>query len=145
MLRLKTFFRLVIVAQLLVASLVFPTLHSHFIGDHDHESDGIHRHGMVHAHFLMSLAGGESRTSGIHHDGREFDEDGNEIGLVALTSHKLKDSDQRFHKQLYFIDDQQRHVVVATFFRAMVGKPDSPPHLPEFQFLGSPRSPPSFV
>lgn len=145
MLGLKTFFRLLVVAHLLVASLVFPTLHSHFSGDHDHETDQILRHGTVHAHFLRSLAGGESRTSGIRHEGRGFDEDGNQIGLVALTSPKLKDSDQRFHKQLYFIDDPQRHGVVAAFFHGVVAKPDSPPHLPEFQFLGSPRSPPSFV
>jgi hypothetical protein len=55
---------------------------------------------MVHAHFLVSLAGGESRASSFYHEDREYDEDGNEIGLVALTSHKLKDSDQPFHKQL---------------------------------------------
>jgi hypothetical protein len=145
MLRLRIFFRLVIVAHLFVASLVFPTLHFHLVGDHDHESDEIQRHGMVHAHFLVSLAGSDSRASGIHHEDRGYNEDGNEIGLVALTSHKLKNSNQPFQKQLFFLDDHQRHVFVATFFRALVGKPDSPPHLPKFQFLGSPRSPPSFL
>lgn len=145
MLKLKAFFRLFIVAHLLVASLIFPTLHFHFVGDHDHESDEIHRHGMVHAHFLASLTSGESRTSGIHHEDGESSEHGGEIGLVTLTSHKLKDSDQPFHKQLYFLDNHQRQFTVATLFRAVVGKPDSPPRHPEFQFLGSPRSPPRFV
>jgi hypothetical protein len=67
MLRLKTFLRVIIVAHFLVVSLVFSTLHPHFIGYHDHESDEIHRHGMVHAHFLVSLASGDSRTFAIHH------------------------------------------------------------------------------
>jgi hypothetical protein len=142
MLRLDSFFKLAIVAHLILASLLLPTLHFHFAADHDHESDEIHRHETIHAHFLVSLAGSDT-APGIHHEDGESSS--NEIKLVALTSHKLKDSDQPFHKQLYFLDDQQRQVLVATFFRSVVGKPDSPPHIPEFQFLGSPRSPPSFV
>jgi hypothetical protein len=145
MLRLKSFFRLVVVANLLFASLLFPTLHFHFVNDHDHDSDGIHRHGIVHAHFLVSLADSDSRHPAIHHDDIESHEQGNEIDLVALTSQKANQSGQPFHKQLYFLDDEQRQLVIATFFRAVVIKPDPPPHFSEFYHLGSPRAPPRFI
>jgi hypothetical protein len=145
MLRLKTFLRVVIVAHLLVASLLFPTLHLHFIGDHDHESDEIHRHGMVHGHFLLSLADHDNGRSDIHHDDIEPHEQRNEIGLVALTSHKITGSNQPFQKQLYYLADQQRELVITIFLRAATVKPDSPPHTSEFRHHGSPRSPPRFV
>jgi hypothetical protein len=144
MLRLKSTFRLVIVANLLLASLFFPTLHFHPIDDHVHDSDAVHRHGIVHSHFLVSLAGSDNLTPGIHHDDIGSHEEGNEIALVGLTSPKVKGSDQPFQKQLYFLDDKQRQLVVATFSRRLVTKPDSPPHVSEFYHLGSPRSPPSF-
>ncbi len=145
MLGTKSAFRLAIVAHLVFASLLFPTLHLHLTDDHDHESDGIHRHGIVHAHFLVSLAGSNTAAPGIHHDDAQAYEDESEIGLVALTSHKLKPSDQPFNKQLYFLADRQRKIVVTTFFRAVAGKPDSPPHHRAFAYLGLPRSPPTFV
>jgi hypothetical protein len=145
MLSLKSFFRLATVANLLLASLLFPTLHFHFFGDHDHDSDGIHRHGIVHAHFLISLADNDNRTAGIHHDDTESHEQGNEIGLVALTPHKVKGSGQPFQKQLYYLADEQRQLVIATFLRAATAKPNSPPHVVEFRYLGSPRSPPRFI
>jgi hypothetical protein len=115
----------------------------HFIGDHDHESHEIHGHGIVHAHFLVTLA--DARQPGMHHDDMAAHEHDNEVGLVALTFHKVTGSDQPFHNQLYYLADQQRGLVIAEFFRAIVGKPDSPPHLSEFRYLGSPRSPPRFV
>jgi hypothetical protein len=145
MLRLKSFFRLAIVASLLLASLLFPTLHFHFTGDHDHDSEGVHRHGIAHAHFLVSLAGGDNQPHRIYHDGLESHEQDNEIGLVAVTSHKVKGSDQQFQKQLYFLNDPQRQLVIKTFFRALLSKPDSPPGELESRYLGSPRSPPRFV
>jgi hypothetical protein len=144
MLRLKSTFRLVIVANLLLASLLFPTLHFHPIDDHVHDSDAAHRHGIVHSHFLVSLAGSDNLTPGIHHDDVGSHEKGNEIALVGLTSPKVKGPDQPFQKQLYFLDDKQRRLGVTTFFRTLVTKPDLPPHLSEFYHLGSPRSPPSF-
>jgi len=145
MLRLKSFFRLVVVASLLFASLLFPTLHFHFTGDHDHDSAELHRHSIAHAHFLVSLAGGDNRLHGVHHDGLESHEQGDEISLVALTSHKLRASDQRFQKQLYFVSDKQRQLVITTFFRAVLSKPDSPPGESESRYLGYPRSPPRFL
>jgi hypothetical protein len=144
MLRLESRFRLVIVANLLLASLLFPTLHFHPGGDHVHDSDAAHRHGIVHSHFLVSLAGSDNRHPGIHHDDVESHEHGNEIALVGLTSHKVKGSDP-FQKQLYFLDNKQRQLVVTIFFRRLVTKPDSPPHFSESYHLGSPRSPPRFV
>lgn len=143
MLRLRSLIRSFIVANLLLAGLLFPALHIHFIGEHDHDTNEIHRHGIVHAHFLVALADG--RQPGIHHDDIASHEHGNEIGLVALTSHKVNGSDQPFHKQLYYLADQQRVLVITAFSRAIVGKPDSPPHLLESRYLGSPRSPPKFV
>jgi hypothetical protein len=145
MLRLKSSFRLVIVANLLLASILFPTFHFHPIDDHAHDSNEAHRHGIVHSHFVVSLAGSDNRHPGIHHDDVESHEHGNEIALVGLTSPKVKGSDQPFQKQLYFLDDEQRQPVVTTFFRTLVTKPDSPPHLSEFYYLGSPRSPPRFA
>lgn len=141
MLRLQSRFRLVIVANLLWASLLFPTLHFHPGDDHVHDSDAAHRHGIVHSHFIVSLSASDNRTPGIHHD----DVDSHEIALVGLTSPKVKGSDQPFQKQLYFLENKQRQLVVTTFFRTLVTKPDSPPHLSEFHHLGSPRSPPRFA
>jgi len=128
-----------------LASLLFPTLHFHLVDDHAHDSAGAHRHGIAHAHFLVSLADNDNRTPGIHHDDIESHEQGNEIGLVALTSHKVKGSDQPFQKQLYYLADEQRQLVITTFLRTATVKPDSPPHVSEFHHLGSPRSPPRFV
>jgi hypothetical protein len=145
MLGLKSFFRLAIVANLLFASLLFPTVHFHLVGDHAHDSDGAHRHGIVHAHFLVSLADNDNRTPGIHHDDIESQEQGNEIGLIALTSNKIKGSNQPFQKQLYYLTDEQRQLVITTFLRAATVMTDSPPHVSEFHHLGSPRSPPKFV
>lgn len=145
MLRLKSFFRLAIVANLLCASLLFPTLHFHLVDDHAHDSDGAHRHGIVHAHFLVSLSDNDNLTPGIHHDDIESQEQGNEIGLIALTSHKVRASDQPFQKRLYYLADEQRQLVITTLLRAATVKPDSPPHVSEFHHLGSPRSPPRFV
>lgn len=145
MLRLKSPVRLVIVANLLLASLFFPTLHLHPIDDHAHDSDTAHRHGIVHSHFVVALAGSDNRTPNIHHDDVGSHEQGNEIALVGLTPPKVKGSDQPFQKQLYFLDGKQRQLVVTTFFQTLVTKPDSPPHVSEFYHLGSPRSPPRFA
>jgi hypothetical protein len=145
MVAIKSVIRLAFVAHLVFASLLFPTLHLHLIDDHAHEADEIHRHGIVHAHFLVSLAGDHSAAPGIHHDAAQSYEDESEIRLVTLTSHKLKPSDQPFNKQLYLLTDRQRKIVVTTFFRAVAGKPDSPPHDRAFAYLGLPRSPPAFV
>jgi hypothetical protein len=143
--RLKSPFRLVIVANLLLVSLLFPTLHFHPVDEHAHDSDTAHRHGIVHSHFIVALAGSDNRAPGIHHDDVDSHEQGNEIALVGLTSSKVKGSDQPFQKQLYFLDDKQRRLAVTTFSRTLVTKPDSPPHLSEFYHLGSPRSPPRFA
>jgi hypothetical protein len=143
--KLKSLFRLAIVANLLLAIILFPTFHFHPVDDHAHDSDTVHRHGIVHSHFIVSLAGSDNLTPGIHHDDVGSHEHGNEIALVGLTSSKVKGSDQPFQKQLYFLDDKQRQLVVTTFFRTLVTKPDSPPHLSEFYHLGSPRSPPRFA
>ena len=145
MLRLKTFFRLVIVAHLFVASLVFPTLHFHLLGDHNHESEETHRHEIVHAHFFVSLAANNNGSSGIHHDDIAPHEQDNEIGLVAVSSQKITGSNQPFQKQLYYLADEQRQLVITTFFRAVTIKHESPPHGPGFYHPGSPRSPPNFI
>lgn len=143
MLSLKSFLRSALAAHLICASLLLPALHLHLVDDHRHDSGEIHRHRIVHAHFLNSLAQKDTGTAGFNRHSDESSADGNEIGLVTLTSHRSKDSDQPFHKQLYFLADGQRQVIVGPHFRAVAGKPDSPPRLPEFQFLGSPRSPPA--
>jgi hypothetical protein len=143
MLRLNPLSRLVIVANLLLASILFPTFHFHPVDEHAHDS-AAHRHGIVHSHFVVSLAGSDNQHPGIHHDDVESHEHGNEIALVGLTSHKVKGSDP-FQKQLYFLDNKQRQLVVTIFFRRLVTKPDSPPHFSEFHHLGSPRSPPRFI
>jgi hypothetical protein len=145
MLRLKTIFRLAIVVNLLFASLLFPTLHIHLLDDHALDSDGAHRHDIVHAHFLVSLTDSDNRTPGIRHDDIESHEQGNEIGLVALTSHKVRGSDQPFQRQLYYLADAQRQLVITTFLSTVTLKPDSPPHVSVFYHLGSPRSPPSSI
>jgi hypothetical protein len=145
MLRLNPLFRQVIIGNLFLASILFPTFHSHSVNDHAHDGEGAHRHGIVHSHFVVSLAGSDNQHPGIHHDDVESHEHGNEIALVGLTSHKVKGSDQPFQKQLYFLDNKQRQLVVTTFFRRLVTKPDSPPHFSEFHHLGSPRSPPRFI
>jgi hypothetical protein len=145
MVALKLFFRRFIVANLLLASLLFPTLHFHPVNDHAHESDAMHRHEIVHAHFLLSLADNDNGSSGIHHDDIEPHEQGNEIGLVALSSQKITGSNQPFQKQLYYLADEQRQLVITTFLRAATIKHESPPHSPELYHPGSPRSPPSLV
>jgi hypothetical protein len=145
MLRLKSSFRLVIVANLLLASILFPTLHFHPGDDHVHDSEAAHRHGIVHSHFIVALSSSDTRTPGIRHEDVESHEQGDEIALVGLNPHRAKGLDQPFQKQLYFLDDTQRRLVVTTFFRTLVTKPDSPPYLLEFYHLGSPRSPPRFA
>jgi hypothetical protein len=145
MFRLNPLFRQVILGNLLLASILFPTFHFHPVDDHAHDADEAHRHGIVHSHFVVSLAGSDNRNPGIHHDDIESNEHGNEIALIALTSHKVNGSDQPFHKQLYFLDDKQRGLAVTTFFRRLVTKPDSPPNFSEFYHHGSPRSPPRFI
>jgi hypothetical protein len=129
MVRLRSFIRSVIVANLLLAGLLFPALHVHFIGDHGHESHEIHRHGIVHAHFLVALA--DNQQPGMHHDEIASHEHGNEVALLALTSHKVNGSDQPFHKQLYYLADQQRGLVIAAISRDS-RQAGPPPHVQSF-------------
>ena len=145
MFRPKSFLRLVVVANLLLAGLLFSTLHFHPVDDHAHDSDGAHRHGIVHADFLAVLADGYDEHAKDQHDDVASDWPAGGIGLLALTSHRVEFSDLPFKDQTFLLDHEQLQRIVTISFRRGMIKHHSPPHVPEFHRLGFPRSPPSFI
>lgn len=145
MLKLKSFFRLVVVANLLLAGLLFPTLHFHLIDDHDHHLDGRHRHGVVHSDFLTVLAHGHSGQANSHHDDVDADWPADGTGLLALTSHRTELSVPSTQDSILppAYDRLPRMITIA-LSRGII-KNESPPHVPEFYSLAAPRSPPVLV
>jgi hypothetical protein len=145
MFRLKSFLRLFVVANLLLAGLLFPTLHFHLVDDHDRHLDGAHRHGVVHADFVAVLAHGHSGQANSHHDDVDADWPADGTDLLAVSSHRTELSAPPLHDQILLPDYDRLPRIVTISLRRGIIKNESPPHVPEVYSLASPRSPPVLV
>lgn len=145
MLRLKSFFRLVIVANLLLAGLLFPTLHFHSVDQHTHDSSGAHRHDIVHADFLAVLANGHNQHANGPHDDADSNWPVDGIGLLTLASQRIEFSAPPIQDQIFSLNHPQLPRIATISFHRRIIQHDSPPHVPEYRYLGSPRSPPRFI
>ena len=142
--RLRSFLRLSVVANLLIATLLFPALHFHPVDDHAHDSDGAHRHGIVHADFLNVLAENRNEHDGVSPEDVHSDWPTDGIGLRALTSHRVEFLNHQLQKQI-FIQNCEQPVHATILFRPLIIEHASPPHMPDFGYLPSPRSPPRHI
>ena len=144
MLTLKSFVRWVILANLLLAGILLPTLHLHLIDDHDHQPDRAHRHGVVHADFLEVLAQSPNEAANSHQD-VDPDLPAEGIGLLALTSHLIEFSAAPVQDQILLPEHDRLPRLATISLRRRNIKNESPPHRPEVLSLASPRSPPRSI
>jgi hypothetical protein len=130
-----------VICQILLVSLLLPTLHFHTEFDHKHASDPAHKHTVAHADFFPG-AHDQTNREKEHEDHSSFD------SHVSFSSVVTRWFNGHFNSLRGYVLDllsrQPTNLSVNSVYRTRIQSERSPPIHDALRSFFSPRAPPQF-